>query len=72
MDIKNTRRINSFHIQNNVQNVPSRPSLNVTNVCKKNCNKSHITNILHNKTSRSFNDLERIDHRREESFSILI
>ena len=72
MDIKNTRRINSFHIQKIVQNFPSRPSLNVTNVCKKNCNKSHITNILHNKTNRSLSDFGRIDHRREESFFILI
>ena len=30
--ITKIKSINSFHIQNNVQNFPSRPSLNVTNV----------------------------------------
>ena len=32
IDTRNINRMNSFHIQNNVQNVPSRPSLNVTKV----------------------------------------
>ena len=72
IDIRNINSINSFHIQNSVQNFPSRPSLKVTNVCRKNCNNSHITKILHNKTNRSLNDFERTDDRREESFSIVI
>ena len=54
----NNNSINSFHIQNNVQNFPSRPSWNVTKVCKKNCNKSQITNILHNKTTRNLKGFE--------------
>ena len=37
---------NSFHIQINVQNVQSRPILNVTNVCKKNCNNNTQRNTL--------------------------
>ena len=37
---------NSFHIQIKVQSVPSRPSLNVTNVCKKNCSNSTQRNTL--------------------------
>jgi hypothetical protein len=37
---------NSFHIQIKVQSVPSRPSLNVTNVCKKNCNNNTPKNTL--------------------------
>ena len=45
----NINSINSFHIRNNVQNFPSRHSLNVIKVCRKNCNKSQITKILHNK-----------------------
>ena len=44
--------INSFHIQNRVRNFQSRHSLNVMNVCKKNCIKSHIINILHNNEAR--------------------
>ena len=58
------RSINSFHIQNNVRNFPSRPSLKVTKVCRKNCSKSQITNILHNKTIRKFRGFEQtLDHR---------
>ena len=72
IDTKNISNINSFHIRNSVRNFPSRPSLNVINVCKKNCNKSQITNILHNKINRSLSDFERIDHRRVESFFIII
>lgn len=37
---------NSFHIQINFQNVQSRPSLNVTNVCKKNCSNNTQRNTL--------------------------
>ena len=37
---------NSFHIQTNFQNVQSRPSLNVTNVCKKNCSNNTQRNTL--------------------------
>ena len=48
----NINNINSFHIRNNVQNFPSRHSLNVTKVCRKNCNKSQIIKILHNKLIR--------------------
>ena len=69
---RNISKINSFHIQNNVQNLPSRHSLNVTKVCRKNCNNSQITNILHNKTNRFLVDVERIDDRRECSFFIII
>lgn len=64
-------KINSFHIQNIVQNLPSHHSLNVTNVCKKNCNKSHITKILHNKISRCLSVIERIFSRHDESFFII-
>ena len=71
MDIRNTRRINSFHIQNNVQNLPSRPSLKVTKVCKKNCNKSQITNILHNKISRNLKGFEQILDHRDVNFFII-
>ena len=66
------RSINSFHIQNNVQNFPSRPSLNVTKVCKKNCNKSQITKILHNKLIRKFRGFEQILDRRDVSFFMII
>ena len=72
MDMINIKRINSFHIQNKVQNVPSRPSLNVTNVCKKNCNNSQITNILHSKINRRFSDLEQILDHRDVSFFIIV
>ena len=37
---------NSFHIQINFQKVQSRPSLNVTNVCKKNCSNNTPRNTL--------------------------
>lgn len=67
----NINNINSFHIQKIVQNFQFRPSSNVTKVCKKNCNNSHITNILHNKTNHSFKDLEQMDDRRLESFFII-
>ena len=63
--------INSFHIQNRVQNLPFRPSLNVMKVCKKNCNKSQITNILHNKLIRNFKSLEQILDRRDVSFFMI-
>lgn len=65
------RSINSFHIQNSVQNLPSRPSLNVMKVCRKNCNKSQITKILHNKLIRKFKSLEQILDRRDVSFFII-
>ena len=44
--------INSFHIRNSVQNFPSRQSLKVMKVCKKNWSNSPITNILHSKAIR--------------------
>ncbi len=69
--ITKIRSINSFHIQNNVQNLPSRPSSKVTKVCKKNCNKSQITNILHNKLIQDLNDFEQILDRREVSFFMI-
>ena len=47
-----TNNIISFQIQTKVRNFPFRPSLNVMNVCKKNCNRSHITKILHNIQTR--------------------
>ena len=47
-----TNNINSFHIRNSVQNFPSRQSLNVMKVCKKNWSNSPITNILHSKAIR--------------------
>jgi hypothetical protein len=50
--ITKTNSINSFHIRNNVQNFPSRQSLNVTKVCKKNWRRSPIINILHNRAIR--------------------
>ena len=37
---------NSFHIHIKVQNVPSRPRLNVTNVCKKNWSNNTPRNTL--------------------------
>ena len=67
----NINNINSFHIQKSVQNLPSQPSLNVTNVCRKNCNINHITKILHNKRIRSFKDFELMFCHREESFFIM-
>ncbi len=67
----NINNINSFHIQNNVRNLPSRPSLNVTNVCKKNCNKSQITKILHNRLIRKLIGLEQILDRRDVSFFMM-
>jgi len=68
----NANNMNSFHIQNNVQNFPSRPSLNVTKVCKKNCNKSQITKILHNKLIRKFRGFEQILDHRDISFFMII
>ena len=50
--ITNIRSINSFRIQNNVQNFQSRQSLYVMNVCKKNWSNNPITNILHSKAIR--------------------
>ena len=72
IDTKKINNINSFHIQKIVQNFPSRPSLNVTKVWRKNCNNSQITNILHNKTNRCLSDFERIDNRRDENFFITV
>ncbi len=69
--ITKIKSINSFHIRNIVQNFPSRPSLNVTKVCKKNCNKSQITNILHNKLIQDLNDFEQILDRRDVSFFMI-
>jgi len=66
------RSINSFHIRNSVQNFPSRPSLKVTKVCKKNCNKSQITNILHSKINRNLRGFEQILDRRDVSFFIIM
>ena len=68
----NISNMNSFHIQNSVQNFQSRPSWKVTNVCRKNCSNNQITKILHNKTNRHLVDFERIDDHREESFSITV
>ena len=60
----NIANINSFHIQKNVQNLPSRHNWKVTKVCKKNCNKSQITKILHNKMIRNLSGFAQIlDHR---------
>lgn len=64
----NIKSINSFHIQKNVRNLPSRHNLNVTNVCKKNCNSNHITNILHNRAIRNFKGFEQILDHRDISF----
>ena len=66
------RSINSFHIRNSVQNFPSRSSLKVTKVCKKNCNKSQITNILHSKINRNLRGFEQILDRRDVSFFIIM
>ena len=68
----NSARINSFHIRNNVQNVPSRHNWKVTKVCKKNCNKSQITNILHSKTIQKLIGLEQILDHRDVSFFMII
>jgi len=68
----NNNSINSFHIQNSVQNLPSRPSSKVTKVCKKNCNKSQITNILHNNIIRYLKGFEQILDHRDVSFFIFI
>ena len=70
--IMNNKSINSFHIRNNVQNVPSRPSWNVTKVCKKNCNRSQITNILHSKVIRNLSGLEQILDHRDVSFFMTV
>ena len=70
--IINTSSINSFHIQNNVQNVPSRHNLNVTKVCRKNCNRSQITNILHSNDIRKLIGLEQILDHRDAIFFIII
>ena len=67
----NANNMNSFHIRNSVQNFPSRPSLNVIKVCKKNCNKSQITKILHNKLIRKFRGLLQILDRRDVSFFMI-
>ena len=48
----NISNINSFHIHINVRNFPSRHNLKVTRVCRKNCNKSQITKILHSRAIR--------------------
>ena len=48
------RSINSFHIRNSVQNFPSRSSLKVTKVCKKNCNKSQKKIMGNNWSFRFF------------------
>ena len=69
--IINVNNMNSFHIRNSVQNLPSRPSLNVTNVCKKNCNSSQITKILHKKLIRKFRGLEQILDHRDVSFFMM-
>ena len=66
------RSINSFHIQTKVQNPPSRPSWNVTKVCKKNCNKSQITKILHSKLTRNLKSLEQTLDHRDVSFFMMI
>ncbi len=70
--ITNINNMNSFHIQNSVQNFQSRPNWNVINVCRKNCSNSQIIKILHNKTNRHLVDFERMDDHREESFSIVV
>jgi hypothetical protein len=70
--IMNNKSINSFHIRNNVQNVPSRPSWNVTKVCKKNCNRSQIMNILHNNITQNLKGFEQILDHRDVSFFIFI
>ena len=66
------RSMNSFHIRSSVQNLPSRPSLNVMKVCKKNCNKSQITNILHSRISRNFSGFEQILDHRDVSFFMIM
>ncbi len=68
----NISNMNSFHIQKIVQNLQSRPSLNVTNVCKKNCNKSQITKILQSKSNRCLEVIEQTLDRKVESFFIII
>ena len=70
--ITKIRSINSFHIQNNVQNFPSRHNWKVTKVCKKNCNKSQITNTLHSNTIRNLRGLEQILDHRDVSFFMII
>ena len=69
--ITKIRSINSFHIRNNVQNFPSRHSWKVTKVCKKNCNKSQIMNILHNNIIRNLRGLEQILDHRDVSFFMI-
>ena len=68
----NINNMNSFHIQNSVQNFPSRHNLKVTKVCKKNCSKSQITKILHNRAIQKFRGLERILDHRNVSFFMMI
>ena len=63
--------MNSFHIRNNVQNFQFRHSLNVINVCKKNCSSNQITKILHNKIIRNLIGFEQMLDRRDVSFFIL-
>ena len=67
----NISNINSFHIQISVQIFPSRHNLKVTKVCKKNCSKSQITNILHNKLIRNLKSLEQMLDHRDVSFFIV-
>lgn len=68
----NINKMNSFHIRNSVQNFPSRHSLNVTKVWRKNCNRSQITKILHNSEIQKFKDLEQILDHRDVSFFMFI
>ncbi len=63
--------INSFHIRINVQIFQFRQSLNVTKVCKKNCSKSQITNILHIKTIQNLKGFEQILDNRNEIFFMI-
>ena len=67
----NNRSINSFHIRNSVQNLPSRHSLKVTKVCKKNCNRSQIMNILHNNITQNLRGLEQMLDHRDVSFFMI-
>lgn len=68
----NNKSINSFHIQKNVQNLPFRHNWKVTKVCKKNCNRSQITNILHNNITQNLKGFEQILDHRDVSFFIFI
>lgn len=66
--IINISKMNSFHSRNSVQNFPFRHSLNVTKVCRKNCNNSQITKILHSRAIQKFMGLEQILDHREVNF----